>query len=389
MLLWSLVLLTLVTGLFLAAVYTEAGQLLALPIDWFYGIYPFLPVLSGTILAAALLAVVLGIATRKFSKLAASIYLLCIIALIFLSNWFTPEVWLRSQHRTAHYISIEEVGNKLSDDADMFVIEINGDARAYYRDWLMVPHIGGDLIGGEDVMMAYCALSNVPQVFGSDVDGAESDMRVIAQVGNNLVMGDSNTGILYQHITGQSHDGASTLTKYPVQRMPWASYKALYPDGKVYALERSGPLLKTIDNISAAVFTSGLTGHYSPDNPEPLYATIDLNDNRLHPKTTVWGVSLNNDSVAFTQDFFAREPVFNTVVGNKPVVIVWFDEYQTMGLFSRETAEGVVEVTDIDPYGNTPEGQLERLPMYPALFWMIWSHWYPETDLMKARTPPA
>ena len=37
----------------------------------------------------------------------------------------------------------------------------------------------------------------------------------------------------------------------------------------------------------------------------------------------------------------------------------------------------------IDVFGNTPEGKLERLPQYPHVFWMVWSHWFPDTRVMN------
>ena len=42
-----------------------------------------------------------------------------------------------------------------------------------------------------------------------------------------------------------------------------------------------------------------------------------------------------------------------------------------------------IEVSEIDVHGNTPDGKLERLPQYPHVFWMVWSHWYPQTKVMN------
>ena len=46
-------------------------------------------------------------------------------------------------------------------------------------------------------------------------------------------------------------------------------------------------------------------------------------------------------------------------------------------------ADTVLEVTEIDPQGNTPEGPLERAILYNGVFWMVWSHWFPETKLLS------
>ena len=55
---------------------------------------------------------------------------------------------------------------------------------------------------------------------------------------------------------------------------------------------------------------------------------------------------------------------------------VWF---LTLGVFSRDINGRTVEISEIDVYGNTSERKLERMPQYPHVFWMVWSHWYPQT----------
>ena len=73
----------------------------------------------------------------------------------------------------------------------------------------------------------------------------------------------------------------------------------------------------------------------------------------------------------------------NTLIGGQPVVVAWFPEFETLGVFSRRIEGHDIEVSEIDVYGNTPDGKLERLPQYPHVFWMVWSHWFPDTRVMN------
>jgi len=75
--------------------------------------------------------------------------------------------------------------------------------------------------------------------------------------------------------------------------------------------------------------------------------------------------------------------VHNTMIGGQPLVVAWFPEFDTLGVFNRNVEGRDIEVSEIDVYGNTPVGKLKRLPQYPHAFWMVWSHWFPDTRVMN------
>ena len=63
------------------------------------------------------------------------------------------------------------------------------------------------------------------------------------------------------------------------------------------------------------------------------------------------------------------------------MAVAWFAEYETLGVFSRLVDGQEIEVSEIDVYGNTADGKLNRVTQYPNVFWMVWSHWYPDTKV--------
>jgi hypothetical protein len=382
-----LMLLTAAFGIFLMALYTELGQLLNLPSDWFYAVFPSLPAISAIILVVAIVVILLARRQSLFSGLILTLYGLVTLGTLFAANIFVPDVWLRGQHHSANYQSVADVGSRLGDDADVLVLENNGDARAYPREQIMVPHIAGDNVGGEELVMTYCALSNLPQVFSSKVEGEAANLEVVGQLHNNLVMHNTETGVLYQQILGVDPVSGAGLNPFPTQRMPYSSFRKLYPEGKVFIPADNGFLLNTLDAFTEWAFGATLATHYDLNSAEPMFPTLSLEDDRLAAKERVCGVRLNDETVAFTRGFFVGNKVFNTIIGGKPVVAVWFSDYEMFGFFGRELNGGIVTVETIDPYGSTPVGELERLPSYPGLFWMIWSHWFPESQVYDKPQP--
>lgn len=367
--------LTLVVGAFGVALYTELGQILDMPSVWLYGIYPHLGWSSMAVAVAALFVLYRhlrhGFARRRLIV----VYLVVVAGMIFVVNAFVPYVWLRAHHTTATFISVAEADALLGDNDDVLALEIGGEARAYPRDWMQIPHIAGDTVGGQDVVMTYCALSNLPLAFDTTIDGTPSHLRVVSQVHNNLVMVDSNSGELYQQITGTSPHSGKTLSPRAGARMPWRSFRELYPDGRVFHVVEP-PLLALIDRMTLWIFESGLEPHYN--GPDPLFPTLRLDDDRLPRKEQIWGLNLGGEQVAYARSFLERERLDNTTLGGIPVVVAWFPAYETLGVFRRPAG---MQVRDVDVHGNTPDGRLERLPQYPHVFWMVWSHWFPGTSV--------
>ena len=377
---WSLVGLSLAVALFAVALFTELGQLLNLPSSWLYATHPHLGWISVLLLLATLYVVFQHMRSDFMSRRLVIGYVVALVGMILVINYFVPYIWLRGHHHTAEFISVSDADVLLKDEEDVFVLEIDGDARAYPRDWMMIPHIAGDTVGGTKVVMTYCALSNLPQAFSSYIDGDEANLKVLSQVHNNLVMVDTNSGELYQQISNASPVTGQALSPRAGQRMPWHSFKELYPDGRVFHIKASG-LLGLLDKITYEMFVFSLEDHYT--GPDPLFPTLNLDDDRLPVKEQIWGVNLGGEQVAYTRSFLEETLLHNTMIGGEPVLVAWFPEFETVGVFSRGVEGNEIEVGEIDVHGNTPDGKLERLPQFPRVFWMVWSHWFPGTSIMN------
>ncbi|MDH3998627.1 MAG: DUF3179 domain-containing protein [Desulfuromonadales bacterium] len=372
------ILLALVTILplaFGALLLNDVGQLFNLPTSWVFSFYYYRIPLS---IAACILAILLVIYQRihKLAKKFVMVVLILAVAgSLFLTHTFVPDVFLRSIHHTAQYTSIQVGDEVLQNGDEVLVLEVNGVARAFPRQWMRLPHLAGGDFAGEQVSMSYCVLSDLPIGYTSEYQGQITDYKVIAQVHNNLVFVDRNSGELFQQITGKGIYDNQALKQYPVQRMPWRAFRSLYPDGMVLAY----PDFNLLDQISTYLFDMELVDHYAG---KPLFPTLDLKDNRLPPGEQVLGIEAGGEYLAVTNSFMETNPLHTIQLGGETIVLAWFPEYETYGVFKGELNGQPVTVSQIDPYGKTPEGKLERLNTSPGVFWMVWSHWFPETKVL-------
>ncbi len=357
-----------------AVLLTELGQLLNLPRDWVFGFFRWRGALSLTVLALGALVVVLQLRDRALSSWLYRVFIAVLLVSLFVINWFVPYFWLRAEQHNATFIAIAEADALLNDEEDVLVLEINGDARAYPREWMQLPHFAGHEVGGEEVVMSYCALSDLPQAFSTEFNGKPADYRVIAQVNNNLIFTDTESGELFQQMTGRGEFSGMSPQGYPVQRMSWGSFKALYPEGLVFFTRPSW-----FDGITLAIFDAGLGAHYEGT---PLFPTLDMDDDRLPAGEQVWGMEVNGEAMAVARSAFDAASFYELELGGESIVAIWYPEYEFMGAFYLPQ-DRALDPASVDPYGNTADGQLERVHLYPGIRWMVWSHWFPGAELLR------
>ena len=105
-------------------------------------------------------------------------------------------------------------------------------------------------------------------------------------------------------------------------------------------------------------------------------------DPRLPTKSYAWGTNIFSHPTCWPDDFVvANGNVVNAVVGGQPLVAAWDPHFESLNVWINETGK---PVTDIDFFGNTPDGQLARSPnVKPGLFWHVWAEFFPHTDVNR------
>jgi hypothetical protein len=268
---------------------------------------------------------------------------------------------------------------------EVIVVEINGDARAFPDLFITQPHIVGDIIGGEEVVMTYCGLSHLGMAYAPFLNGQRLDLKVFSQLENNLIAWDAVTGIPIQQIPGKFERQSERMKEYPSFRVTYGVFKKLFPGGYVFynpvASMRDNPIKHYWDHMTRLIMFHAID--FQHDNPDKsVFPTLELKDDRLPWKEKVYGIRLNGDAVAYTKAFLKDHPFVRTKIGGAAMIIAYDAEHDVVTPFyaDRSTAKSV------DAYGSTDDGQkLRRVEgLLSEVFWMIWSHFEKGTDVNRA-----
>jgi hypothetical protein len=362
-------------SIFSAVLMTEPGQSLNLPREWVIGYFAnkWLFIFINLSLLAALwwLNSKYHFWRNIWMVLASTGVIVCIIAANFMLAAFFP-----SYQYGANYVSVPDADKLLSDDDVIYAVEINGEAKGYPRKHLEIPHIAGAEIGGEEVVMTFCGLSNLPVVYDQNIDGNRTDLGILLQTHNNLLMVDRESGELIQQITGQTEFSEKKMKSYPNTMMSWKNFKRLYPDAEVFVYEFN----RILDSLLLAIFEGPMERQFSEEHGA-IFPTLDMKDDRLPAKELIWGLDAGDQQAAFTEEFLKNNPVFQFRLGENDYVITYNADYDVVKLFERTVDGRTVDVDSIEIDGQTVAGQLSEVPLHNGVFWMIWAHWFPQTEV--------
>ena len=149
--------------------------------------------------------------------------LLAFLIFVFIFNAYSglinPKWMFRAQQHEAKFVSVEKAPDYMQrslhlahfgpdtydsvGDINVLVLETDNGAYAYSDYYLLQPHVvKGDTIGGEDVIMTYCGLTNLGIAYSPKINQQQLDLTVMTQLKNNLVLFDKNSGEPIQQLWG-------------------------------------------------------------------------------------------------------------------------------------------------------------------------------------------
>ncbi|MEM6757856.1 MAG: DUF3179 domain-containing (seleno)protein [Pseudomonadota bacterium] len=245
-----------------------------------------------------------------------------------------------------------EAATWLDDDAIVFGIVINGEARAYPRRIMEVREMVNDTLGGRDLAIPYCTLCGAAQAYFTDAVPAGVKRPVMRTSGllirSNKVMYDITSGSVFDTFLGKAVTGplleqGITLPQATVVTSDWGTWKAAHPQTTVL-VERLA-LGRDFD------FRSGR------DAQGPIFPIGDV-DPRLPVQADVVGVIAPSGApVAF----------------DRGTALLALRAGETV------TTQGVQLALDAGGLRATTADQ-SPLPSHEA-FWFAWSQFHPGTAL--------
>jgi hypothetical protein len=120
----------------------------------------------------------------------------------------------------------------------------------------------------------------------------------------------------------------------------------------------------------------------------PVMENMTRYDDRLPNKTYAWGVTGGDDAVCWTDDFVVEhDNLINARVGGRDLVVAWHPRYESLGAWYNDIGQ---PVTEIDFFGNTVGGKLERIETRRSgLSWHVWLEFFPHTEINRVGAPVA
>ena len=379
----------LIYGLFIAAfltavigvlIMTDIGQIFGVEkkwVVWYFKNSVTIQLLSlAFIIGGVVLANKHKLQSRKWALLLGIAWLLC----IGMSKYLTPYFLFRSQQNKSEYISISESEKRdyLSGDDRVLVVNHNGVQKAYPPEFIWQAHIFDGDFGDDNVVLAYCVMTNLATPYVNDKEGEGYNFKVLAQTNNNLLIWDTNSDEIIQQITQECEFSKQKLDPIPVLEMTFRGYKKLFPQGEVLYNVWDTP----IEKVVSMLFDTEETWH----GEEWMFKTSNYDDTRLPSKENIIGVrdDTRHEQVVFTKDFIKKQGIHNFEVGDKKLVMVYFPEYETVACYNREKDGQVYEISAIKIDGNTEFGTLQQEYIYNSVLWAVWAYYYPDSQVVNS-----
>jgi hypothetical protein len=333
-----------------------------------FAVFKYRTWLVGLGIGAFLLSLLVGWRLKYFTRYRLGIYTVLFAALFTAGYVNTSYLMFRSQQHSASYVSVREALNHIRESEPATVIEIDGEARAWPHKWLAQPHVAGDEIGGQEVAVTYCPLSNLGQAYASQVDGKPLDLQVLKRMDNNLVLFDTYTREPIQQIYGFFRNTRRKPDQVPSTVMSLASFKQLYPNGKVFF----NPAMNAWDSFARWLQSQPFYANGGPNGGK--YSHSDFSTRKIQPREKIYGVCVNGTCLAYTRGYLKRHNnVVVDEVGGATVTVKYFPEHQFVDVYYGD-------VPEVDPHGFDSKGvRQSRVPHYNQVFWDIWSHFFPKT----------
>lgn len=291
------------------------------------------------------------------------------------------------------YVPVAE--SQIADEDRIIGIKVGGQARAIPLEIMDWHEVLNDQTDTTPLVLSYCPLTGSSLLWRGDALSNNPTYGVSGLLYNsNLILYDRETDSFWSQMRLQSVHG-ERIGELPdslaLVETRFATWRQMYPDTVV--LSRVTGYTRNYDRYPY--------GSYRSDTR--LLFGVKPRDRRLHEKTRVLGISIDEHHVAYQINNFAFDrEVINTTIGGIPIVVVG-SSGDDLGLaFGRTLADGTVltlststatlpalmtdhEGTHWDAFGVALNGprQGQQLPLIRAhiAFWFAWAAFNPGSEI--------
>jgi hypothetical protein len=249
------------------------------------------------------------------------------------------------------YITAQEA--QLAADDIVVTLSYQGEYRAYPTRILDHHEIVNDTIAGTPLAVTWCPLCGSAVGIHRQVGEQVTEFGVSGVLYNSdLVLYDRATETLWDQIEAKGIVGPMTgeqLRFIPVSMTQWGRWRQAHPDTLVLSTD------------------TGFEEDYSTDhyaeyrNSTRLFMPVSNSDDRIHPKTVVYGFELEGGSIAFDAALLNDNDSYSHVLNGESWEL-------------RADDDGTVTL-------RGPDQESVYAPI--RLFWFAWYTFHPQTELVR------
>ena len=248
------------------------------------------------------------------------------------------------------YVTAAEA-NHVADDAIVIAISYKGEHLAYPARILDHHEIVNDTIAGDPIAITWCPLCGSAVGIRRMVGGKLTEFGVSGVLYNSdLVLYDRATETLWDQIEAKGIVGPLTgeqLEFAPVTMTRWSRWRDAHPDTLVLSADTGFDKDYSLDRYAKY-----------RDSSELMFP-VSRNDDRVHPKTVVFGFDVDGSKVAYTEALLQEHGVYEHSLGSVDTAV-------------KLHADGTVTMRRADA------------SYHPIrLFWFAWYTFHPQTDLIR------
>jgi hypothetical protein len=247
------------------------------------------------------------------------------------------------------FVSVAEADRWIQDNELVLAINHKGIKRVYPFQILVWHEIVNDTIAGDPILVTYCPLCGSGIAYERILDGEASEFGTTGKLYNsNLVMYDRKTDTWWTQIDGKAIVGELTgqeLTEVSIDTVTWREWKDQHPDSQVLSQ----------DTGFSRPYGRDPYGSYYEDSF--LMFPVENEDQRIHPKTVIFGIEVNGVYKAYKEEDVIRLGVFEDTVEGVRIRI-------------ERKIDGTVTFRDLEA---------KREIVKERDFWFAWYAFHPDT----------
>ncbi|MCK5660024.1 MAG: DUF3179 domain-containing protein [Methanosarcinales archaeon] len=251
------------------------------------------------------------------------------------------------------FVTPKEANEWIQDNELVLVITYKNVTRVYPLQILVWHEIVNDFIADDPVLITYCPLCGSGIAYERVINGETVEFGTSGKLYNsNLVMYDRKTNSYWTQIDGLAIVGELTgtsLTPISIDTVVWRDWKRTHSDYEVLSQ----------DTGFRRAYGTDPYGNYYEDSY--LFFPVENEDERIHPKTVIFGIEVDGSYRAYREDDLKELKVIDDTI-NGVSIIVERDDAGIVSITNVETGAEIVKERD---------------------FWFAWYAFHPETDVYE------